>query len=187
MMGIRWRKPFGFLAGWILAGLLLSAAAPPKRILVNTDRWYPQPFPQVWDTVLQVLTAEGWKAVRVNRGKGLVRSDTLEFPLGRFGPSVATDPPRLTWDYGIYHRVLLDQGRCSLKISVRPSGEGTRVAVAAIIEEYTFHRDLLEYLWAPRESNGAIEVYFLEAIDKIFQDSRPGGSEAPGDSGSGTP
>ena len=115
-----------------------------------------------------------------------MKRDFLEFERGRFGPSVAIKPPRLSWDYGIYHRVILDVGRCRLKLSIRPSRQGTRVSVAAVLEEFTFHRDLMEFLWAPRESNGAIETYLLDALEEVLKNPTPPESETPAETDTGT-
>lgn len=179
------RKYLLFLLAGAIPGLLFAVAAPQASIPVKTDRWFRQPFEKVWKATLDQFAAEGWKVVRQEPGKGIVLTDFMEFERGRFGPSVAIKPRRLSWDYGIYHRVMLDVGRCRLKLSVRPSRQGTRVSVAAVLEEFTFHRDLLEYLWASRESNGAIETYVLDALEEILKDSTPSESEMPAETDTG--
>lgn len=140
-----------------------------EKIMVRRDRWFPHPYAAVWDAVAAAVRRGGWEPARIEVGKGILDTGFFEFAEGAFGPSVAGQPPELTWEYGYYHKVMLDAGRSRLRISVRPAGSGTRVAVHADVEEWNFHRDLREYLWSKRESNGAIELAFLDRVEEILE------------------
>ena len=168
-----------FLLACAIPGLLFPAAASETQIPVKTDRWSRQPFELVWKTTMDQLAEEGWKVVREEPAKGIILTDFLDFDREKFGPSVAIKPPRLSWDYAIYHRVILDVGRCRLKLSVRASGQGTRVSVAAVVEEHTFHRDLMKWFWASRESNGAIEIHVLDALEEALLEPVPTEPDMP--------
>ena len=140
--------------------------------MVNRDRWFPYPFEKAWSTVISVVVQEGFSINNQEKGKGILRTGIYNFPTGRFGPNVATNTPSLTltWDQPILHLNELTQGRCYLNLSVRPSGKGTRVAVAAGIQSWTIHLSLQEMVWANRGSNGAIEIYILDRVEKALQD-----------------
>ena len=172
--------------GKVLKGLALGAvvlvcvaAEPRQKLMVRQDRWFSQPYGETWKTVMTVLRRGGWEIIRAENGKGLIQTGFLEFPAGTFGQSVATKPPRLTWEYGFYHQVVIDSGRVRLKISVRPARGGTRVAVNADLEEYNFHRDLMVFLWVSRESNGAIEQFFLRRVQELLENQGEEKSGAP--------
>ena len=153
----------------LLSTLLVPMAAGARDaepILVRRDRVFPQPYEQVWQAVVTEVRRGGWEVHQSEKGKGMLRTGWFEFAEGTFGPSVATKPPPLTWEYGYYHRVRLETGRSRLRISLRPTAAGTRVAVHADVQEYNFHRDLREFMWGPRESNGAIEIHVLDRIER---------------------
>ena len=162
--------------GKVLKGLALCAvvlvcvaAEPRQKLMVRQNRWFSQPYGEAWKAVMTVLRRGAWEIMRAEYGKGLIQTEFLEFPSGTFGHSVATKPRRIAWEYGYYHRVVLDSGRVRLKLSVRPAKGGTRVAVNADLEEYNYHRDLRVFLWVPRESNGAIEEFFLRRVQELLE------------------
>lgn len=159
------------LKGFALCAVVLVCvtAESSQKLMVRQDRWYSQPYGETWKTVMRVLRRGEWEIIRAENGKGLIQTGFLEFPTGTFGRSVASPPPRLTWEYGFYHKVVIDSGRVRLKISVRPAKGGTRVAVNADLEEFNFHRDLRVYLWVSRESNGAIEQFFLRRVQELLE------------------
>ncbi|MBI4161133.1 MAG: hypothetical protein HY509_01645 [Acidobacteria bacterium] len=153
----------------LLACLGAVEGSAAEKVMVRRDRWFPHPYGAVWDAVVAAVRRGGWEPVRMETGKGILDTGFFEFAEGAFGPSVATQPPELTWEYGYYHKVMLDAGRSRLRISVRPAGSGARVAVHADVEEWNFHRDLREYLWSKRESNGAIEQDLLDRVGEILE------------------
>ena len=157
-------------AGAVLLAFLLAPAAAGARdqesILVRRDRVFSQSYQQVWEATITEVRRGGWEIVRSEKGKGIMQTGWFEFAEGTFGPSVAIKPPPLTWEYGFYHRVRLDAGRSRLRISLRTAAAGTRVSVHADVQEYNFHRDLREYMWGQRESNGAIEIRILDLLER---------------------
>ena len=156
---------------WI-TGFFLVGMAQQERITVKRDRWFPYTFEKTWRTVISVVVQEGFSIHKQERGKGVLRTGIYNFPTGRFGPNVATNPPSLdlSWEQPIVHLNELTQGRCYLNLSVRPSGKGTRVAVAAVIQSWTIHLTHREMVWANRGSNGTIEMYLLDRVEKALQD-----------------
>lgn len=167
----------------ILVGLVVclgpGEVSAAEKVMVRRDRWFAHPYDPVWSAVVAAVRRGGWEPVRTENGKGILETGFYEFAVGTFGPSVATQPPVLTWEYGYYHKVMLDAGRSRLRISVRPAGSGTRVAVHADVEEWSYHRDLHEYLWSRRESNGAIELAFLEQVGEILEPGTKRERKAP--------
>lgn len=178
----RWRGP-----ALVLLALVCLCAEAGAQTMVRQDRLFDAPFDRVWDAALKVIQHGGWDILHAEKGKGLIQTRWTEFSEGTFGPSVATKPPRLTWEYGYYHKVKLDSGRSQLKIGIVPSKGGTRVSVSAEIQEYSFHRDLREYNWVERDSNGAIELFFLDRLNESLNGPSTAPDQARTDPGSPGP
>jgi hypothetical protein len=156
-------------AGLVLLALACVGAGTSDQIMIRRDRWVEVSHDRAWEASFEVIRRGGWEVLRAEKGKGLIQTGWYEFAEGTFGPNVAIKPPRLTWEYGYYHIVKLASGRSRLKISVVPSKGGIRVSVHASVQEYSFHRDLREWDWVSRDSNGSIERFFMERLGEILE------------------
>lgn len=151
----------------------IPADLPPEDYAVGdppppVERVFRKRPSRVWKKLVRVLEEEGLVTSTLDRESGSIQTELKIFDEVK-GPfkNVATRPPTASRQRPIRQWVILNRGRYSLDISVKPD-ERTRVSIKAYIEERAFHVGENVRIWAERYSNGTIENYFLDRLEQAL-------------------
>ncbi|HXI03598.1 MAG TPA: hypothetical protein VNI57_10520 [Candidatus Saccharimonadales bacterium] len=153
---------------WIAPDLPPSAYAFGEKP-APVEKVYKVRTKKVWKKLHEMLEAEQVPILSEDSNTGLVQTDFKIFDEMK-GPfrDVATPPRTASRTWPIRQWVHLDRGRYKLEILVTPDDK-TRVSIRSYIEERAFHIGADQRIWAERYSNGTIEKYFFDKLDKILE------------------
>lgn len=141
------------------------AAGDPPAPVERTLKARPK---KVWAAILEALEAAEIPVEAADPANGYLKTQLIIFEYTRFG-NVATPPPTMSLERPIRQLIRLNQGKFSVEIQTAPAKGGTLVSVRAYIEEHAPHVGLGRRIWVERYSNGTIENYVFERIEKALR------------------
>ena len=150
-----------------------SPAEPaPQTAPVEAAREFAAPPAAVRTALLGLLQAEAFP-LTAEATETEITTEFTEFAAGRFGRSVATPAPKVSPTFPFYQTNKMQTGKARLHASIEPDGTGSRVRVAASLLSPAVNRLTYEAVEIPRESNGAIEKYFLDKLEERLSAGAP--------------
>jgi hypothetical protein len=147
--------------------------APPSDYAVGeapapVERTFPKKSDKVWKALLAALADANVPVESADEANGYLKTQLIIFEYTRFG-DVATPPPIMNLKRPIRQLIKLNQGKFSIEVTLTPQHRKSLMAIRAYIEESAYLASEGRRIWVERWSNGTIEKYIFDRIEKALK------------------
>jgi len=127
---------------------------------------------EVRTALLTLLQEEAFPLAKDGSETEIVTEFT-PFAANRFGHNVAMPPPKVSPTFPYYQMNRMVTGKARLRVTIEAREKGSRVRIDASLLSPAVNRMTYESTEIPRQSNGAIEQYFLDRLEARLTPGKP--------------